>query len=134
MNYEDQLVGTSQAGSNISVLDSFGFGLAIDSAACSPSAIEGVCRNVTTLETGLYPSLADVSKTSNPASPDMFVAFSSTNKTLTKKTTDRGRSWENVSAVNNNNNVILVNFESELQSCFCQDVRKLLENFCSVAH
>ncbi len=101
MNYEDQLVGTSQAGSNISVLDSFGFGLAIDSAACSPSAIEGVCRNVTTLETGLYPSLADVSKTSNPASPDMFVAFSSTNKTLTKKTTDRGRSWENVSAVNN---------------------------------
>ena len=39
----------------------------------------------------------------------------------------------NVSAVNNNNNVILVNFESELRSCFCQDVRKLLENFCSVA-
>ena len=35
----------------------------------------------------------------------------------------------NVSAVNNNNNVILVNFESELRSCFCQDVRKLLENF-----
>ena len=101
MNYEDQFVGSTQGGTNLANLDSFGFGVAIDSAACSSDALTGVCRNVTTINTGLYPSLADVSKTSNTSSPDMFVAFSTANQTLTKKTTNRGRNWSGASQVNN---------------------------------